>query len=191
MGHTARRQAARRRPMKESILETPRLHLRQMTLQDHEALHRLFSDPVAMAHYPQPFTPEMTTGWIEWNLRNYRTLGFGLWALVHKARQEVIGDCGLTLQKIDGVDELEIGYHLLPAYWKQGLATEAATACRDHAFDTLGRDRVVSWMRAGNVASRRVAERVGMRLEKEAKDRHGGIQVVYSMRPADRERHPR
>jgi len=172
--------------MKEAILETPRLYLRQMTPEDHAALHALFSDPVAMAHYPQPFTPEMTSGWIEWNTRNYRELGFGLWALVHKARREVIGDCGLTMQRIDGIAELEIGYHLLPAYWKQGFATEAALACRDYAFDTLGRDRVVSWMKPGNVASRRVAERVGMHLEKEAQDRYGKTQVVYSMRPADR-----
>jgi RimJ/RimL family protein N-acetyltransferase len=174
--------------MKEAVMETQRLYFRQMTPQDHEALHRLFSDPVAMAHYPEPFTPEMTAGWIEWNMRNYRERGFGLWALIHKARQDVIGDCGLTLQKIDGAEELEIGYHLLPAYWRQGFATEAAVACRDYAFDSLGRDRVVAWMRVGNVASRRVAERVGMHLEKEAKDRHGEIQVVYSMRPADRER---
>ena len=172
--------------MKNAILETQRLYLREMTPQDSEALHRLFSDPVAMAHYPEPFTAEMTAGWIAWNRRNYREHGFGLWALIHKTDEKLIGDCGLTIQKIDGAEELEIGYHLLPAYWRQGFATEAALACRDYAFDSLGRDRVVSWMRAGNVASRRVAERVGMRHEKTVDDRHGEMRVVYSMRRVDR-----
>lgn len=169
------------------ILETQRLYLREMMPRDSEALHKLFSDPVAMRHYPEPFTVEMTDGWIAWNMRNYREHGFGLWALIHKVSNELIGDCGLTFQKIDGVDELEIGYHLLPAYWRQGYATEAALACRDYAFDALGRDRVVSWMRAANVASRRVAERVGMRLEMEMEDGHGQSRVVYSMRREDRE----
>ena len=173
--------------MKTAIIETERLYLREMTPRDHGVLHRLFSDPVAMAHYPQPFDAEMTDGWIAWSRRNYREHGFGLWAVVRKADRALIGDCGLTFQKIDGVEELEIGYHLLRAYWRQGYATEAALACRDYAFDALGRDRVVSWMRAGNVASRRVAERVGMRLEKEMEDRDGQKRVVYSMRGVDRE----
>ena len=172
--------------MSEAILATSRLLLRRMTRADHTALHRLFSDPAAMAHYPEPFTPERTSDWIEWNLRNYEQLGFGLWALVHRQLREVIGDFGLTLQRIDDVDELEIGYHLLPACWKQGLATEAALACRDYAFDSLGRDRVVSWMRPENVASQRVAQRIGMRFEKQTTDRHGRAQVVYSMRREDR-----
>lgn len=173
--------------MRNAILESERLYLREMTPHDSEALHRLFSDPVAMAHYPKPFTAEMTADWIEWNRRNYREHGFGLWALIHKVEEEVIGDCGLTFQKIDEAEELEIGYHLLPAYWRQGLATEAALACRDYAFDSLGRDRVVSWMGADNAPSRRVAERIGMRHEKSVEGRYGEKRVVYSMRREDRE----
>lgn len=165
---------------------TPRLELREMTFDDLDVLHEVLSDPIAMKHYPSPFDRDMTRGWIEWSLRNYAEHGFGLWAMVHREDDRVIGDCGLTIQNVNGVGELEIGYHLLRSYWKQGLATEAAIACRDHAFDELGRTRVISWMGPENVASRRVAERVGMHLEGEARNRYGDIQVVYSMTPEDR-----
>jgi RimJ/RimL family protein N-acetyltransferase len=135
-----------------------------------------------MQHYPKPFDRSMTTGWIEWNLRNYQQHGFGLWAMIHKEDRRLIGDCGLTYQRIDGVDELEIGYHVLRSYWRRGLATEAAMACRDYAFGALDRERVISRMNTENVASRRVAEKVGMRLEKETRRPDGAVAVVYSMR---------
>ena len=98
----------------------------------------------------------------------------------------MIGACGLTFQCVDEIQELEIGYRVLRAYWNQGLATEGAVACRDYVFEKLRRDRVISWMCPKNIASRRVAEKIGMRLEKEALDRTGNTQVVYSMSPADR-----
>lgn len=171
-----------------TILETTRLRLRELTLDDLEQLHPILSDPIAMQHYPKPFDREMTEGWIEWSLRNYAEHGFGLWAVVHKDDARLIGDCGLTIQNVDGVAELEIGYHIMRSYWGQGLATEGAIASRDHAFDNLGRQRVISWMRAENLASRRVAEKVGMRLEKETTGKDGRPHVVYSMTPADRRR---
>ena len=139
-----------------------------------------------MQHYPSPFDLDMSRGWIEWNLRNYSEHGFGLWAVIHKENACLIGDCGLTIQQVDGVGELEIGYHIMRSYWGQGLATEGAIACRDYAFDDLRRQRVISWMQPGNLASRRIAEKVGMRLENEAMDSHGRVAVVYSMTSADR-----
>ncbi len=169
-----------------AILVTRRLRLRRLTLDDLDDLHAVLSDPVAMAHYPTPFGRDMTRGWIEWNLRSYAEHGFGLWAVVHAADARLIGDCGLTIQQVDGVAELEIGYHVLPAYWGRGLATEAAIACRDLAFDRLGRSRVISKMREDNAASRRVAEKVGMRPEKTTQDDAGTTSIVYAMSPADR-----
>jgi ribosomal-protein-alanine N-acetyltransferase len=89
-----------------TVLETQRLQLREMTLDDLDALHVLFSDPVAMQFYPRPFDRDMTVGWINWNLRNYAQHGFGLWAVMHKEDGRLIGDCGLTIQQVDGVGEL-------------------------------------------------------------------------------------
>ena len=168
------------------ILETDRLLLRQLTMADTEKLHRVLSDPIAMTHYPRPFDREMTIRWIDRNLQSYAELGFGLWAVVHKKDAKLIGDCGLTLQSVDGIAELEIGYHISRGYWGRGLATEAAIACREYAFNVLQRDRVISWMGPANLASRRVAEKAGMRLEKTSTDRNGNPAVVYSItRPSD------
>ena len=168
------------------VLKTGLLELREMTLDDLADLHAVFSDPIAMRYYPQPFTRKMTTSWIEWNLRNYKQYGFGLWAVIHIEDKRLIGDCGLTIQRVDGIDELEIGYHILRSYWGQGLATRGAMACRDYAFDKLKSERVISWMNPANTASRRVAEKAGMHLEKETFDSRGKPAVVYAMTPADR-----
>ena len=162
-------------------IETRRLILRELSLDDLEPLHAVLSDPVAMQHYPKPFDREMTRKWIEWNLDNYAKHGFGLWAVVHREEERLIGDCGLTIQQVDGVGELEIGYHILRSHWGKGYATEGAAACRDYVFKNLKKDRVISWMTPENLASRRVAEKVGMGLEKESRNRIGTISVVYSM----------
>jgi ribosomal-protein-alanine N-acetyltransferase len=171
-----------------TVLETWRLRLREMTLDDLDDLHLIFFDSVAMQHYPKPFDREMTTGWIEWNLKNYAEHGFGLWAVIQKADERLIGDCGLTIQWVDDVGELEIGSHILRSLWGRGLAAEAAeaaVACRDYAFHQLNRNRVISWMSPENLDSCRVAEKVGMTLEMETKNKRGILQVVYSMTPED------
>ncbi len=164
-----------------SIVETERLELREMNLGDLDDMHAVLSDPVSMRHYPKPFDLKMTGEWIEWCLQNYAEHGFGLWAVIHKQDGRCIGDCGLTFQLVDSVQELEIGYHLLRQYQGQDLATEAACACRDYVFDRLGKTRVISWMPPDHIASRRVAEKAGMQFEKETVNRYGRPAVVYSI----------
>lgn len=149
------------------ILETKRLILREMALYDVEDLFEVLSDPVAMQFYPQPFDRQMTQAWIERNIQRYAKHGFGLWALILKQTGKLIGDCGLVVQEVDGVEEIEIGYHLRRDLWGQGLATEAAQACRDYGFSQLGFDKLISLINPANIASRRVAEKNKMRLIKE------------------------
>lgn len=163
------------------IITTERLELREMVPDDLDDLHAVLSDPVSMRHYPKPFDLEMTKAWIEWCLHNYAEHGLGLWAVIHKREGRCIGDCGLTFQLVDGVQELEIGYHILRQYQGLGMATEAACACRDYVFNRLGKTRVISWMPPDHTASRRVAEKVGMRFEKETVNRYGRSAVVYSI----------
>lgn len=105
--------------------------------------------------------------WISRNIRRYAKDGHGLWAAVLKASGEVIGDCGLTVQNVGGVDEIEVGYHTRRDLWGQGLATEAARACRDYGFAELPVNRLISIIRPENHASRRVAEKNGMTIAKE------------------------
>lgn len=84
------------------MIETERLILREYEREDFEAIYEILSDPETMSHYPEPFDEERTRNWIEWNLENYREYGFGLWAVVLKETAEFIGDCGITIQNIDG-----------------------------------------------------------------------------------------
>ena len=74
----------------------------------------------------------------------------------------MIGQCGLTMQDCDGKQVLEVGYLFQRAYWHQGYATEAATACKEYAFSQLGAERVYSIIRDNNEPSMRVARRNGM-----------------------------
>ena len=91
-------------------METQRLLLREMNPEDFEALFRVLGDPVIMQHYPYAFDEQCVRSWIERNMNRYRENGFGLWAVCLKNTGEMIGDCGLTLQNIDGKMLPEIGY---------------------------------------------------------------------------------
>ena len=147
-------------------LETRRLVLREMRRDDVESLHLLFSDPLLMRFWP-PFERSETEQWVEEELRRYAQDGFGLWAVVLKGSDEAIGDCGMIRQEIEGAIETGIGWHLRRDQWGQGLATEAALASRDYAFDRLGAERLVALIHPENIASRRVAEKIGMTLLKQ------------------------
>jgi RimJ/RimL family protein N-acetyltransferase len=101
--------------------------------------------------------------------------------MILKSNGELIGDCGLTIQDVEGVREVEIGYHVRRDLWGQGLATEAARVCRDYGFANLQADHLISLIRPENLQSRRVAEKNGMTVEKEIVWR--GLQhLVYTMR---------
>lgn len=162
------------------ILETPRLILRELSADDVEALGSVLSDPETMRFYPAPLAHTGVEEWIARNLRRYANDGHGLWAMVLKANGELVGDCGLTVQSVDGTDEIEIGYHVRRDHWGQGLATEAARACRDYGFGHLPVDHIISLIRPENLPSRRVAEKNGMSIWKEV-IRKGIPHLVYKI----------
>lgn len=148
------------------ILETPRLLLRKLTLQDGQALETVLGDPVAMEFYPAALDRRGVEDWIARNLGRYERDGHGLWAMLLKGSNELIGDCGCILQEVEGRNEIEVGYHVRRDLWGKGYATEAARACTDYAFRRLGATRVISMIRPENLRSRRVAEKNGMVCEK-------------------------
>jgi RimJ/RimL family protein N-acetyltransferase len=149
------------------ILETPRLILREFHRDDVDALALTFSDVKTMRFYPAPFDRRAVEDWISRNLARYQKDGHGLWAMILKSNGELIGDCGLTVQEVDGIDEIEIGYHLRRDLWGKGFAPEAARACRDLGFARLPVERIISLIRPENLQSRRVAEKNGMTVWKE------------------------
>ena len=169
-------------------IETPRLLLRPYTMADFDALYEILSDPETMAHYPAPFTAERTRNWISWNLDNYQKYGFGLLAVTLKATGEFIGDCGITLQNIDGEMLPEIGYHIHKRFQRQGFAKEAARVVRDWAFQNTDYSILYSYMKYTNIGSYSTAIANGMKKVKEYPDPKNTISYAYAITREEWER---
>ena len=144
------------------ILETERLYLRRLRQEDFPALCRILQDEEAMYAYEGAFTDEEVQGWLDRQIRRYQKWDFGLWAVILKETEELIGQCGLTMQQWKEQEVLEIGYLFQRAYWHRGYAIEAASACKRYAFETLKADEVCSIIRDTNIPSQKVALRNGM-----------------------------
>ena len=146
-------------------IETTRLWLRPMRGDDFDALLQIFTDPKVMAAFGgELFTPAQMHDWLDRNLEHQAQFGYGLFSVIRKADARLIGDCGLEQMTVDGRVVAELGYDLRSDVWNQGFATEAACAVREYAFTELHLPQLISLIRVGNLASRRVAEKVGMQL---------------------------
>ncbi|MEV7660517.1 GNAT family N-acetyltransferase [Paenarthrobacter sp. NPDC089316] len=141
---------------------TSRLRFREMTPDDLDDMDSLLGDPRVMAYYPAPKTRDEAAAWISWNQAKYARHGYGLW-IIETLDGGFAGDCGLTWQNVNGRSELEVGYHVRLDLQGRGYATEAALACLDYARDVVGVGLLVAIIHPSNVASRRVAEHLGMR----------------------------
>lgn len=159
---------------------TAHLSFREMTPADLDAMAQLLGDPEAMAYYSHPKNRAEALAWIEWNQSLYRERGFGLWIIEQLADAEFVGDCGLTPQTVDGVVEIELGYHVRRAVQGRGYATEAAAACRDYACDALNLPRLIALIDPANRASQRVAAKVGLTFERETIRQSGKVLQVFA-----------
>ncbi|MBW0101630.1 GNAT family N-acetyltransferase [Pseudonocardia sp. KRD291] len=159
---------------------TTRLAFAEMALDDLDDMAGLLGDPEVMKHYPRPRDRDEARAWIEWNQRLYRQEGFGLWRVTLRSTGEFVGDCGLTPQTIDGETDVEVGYHVRADLQGHGYATEAATACRDHARDQLGTRRLIAITHPHNTPSQHVAEKIGLGYERQATARSGQSVSVYA-----------
>ena len=135
------------------VLETERLILREMTLDDYASLYQVLADSDIMQHYPYTFDEKRVRGWITRNMERYQIFGFGLWAVVLKETNEMIGDCGMTMQMIGDMIKPEIGYHIRKDCQRKGYAKEAATAVRDWAFHNTPFQVIYSYMKYTNLPS--------------------------------------
>lgn len=162
-------------------LETERLILREYTMDDFDDLYEILSDEETMKHYPAPFDRDKVKNWIRWNRDNYDTFGFGLWAVVLKENGKMIGDCGITMQTINGKIKPEIGYHINKKYQKRGYATEAAAKCKNYIFENTPFNIIYSYMKYTNVGSYSVALKNGMQLVEEFEDNVNVITKVYAI----------
>jgi [ribosomal protein S5]-alanine N-acetyltransferase len=150
------------------ILETDRLLLRPLFMDDLDELFTLYSDPEIRKYFPEGvLTREETREELEWHMNGHpKYPELGLWATVHKKTGKFIGRCGLLPWEIDGKLEIEIAYLLDKSFWHQGLATEAAQGILKYGLAKLNLPRLICLIDPENIASQRVAERIGMTLER-------------------------
>lgn len=161
------------------ILETERLYLRELNQGDFEALSRILTDAETMYAYNGAFSPEETQEWLDRQLTRYKKYGFGLWAAVLKENDEMIGQCGITMQPWKDKELLEIGYLFRRDCWHKGFATEAAVACKKYAFTKLNADTIHSIIRYINIPSQNVAKRNGMRITDSWVKHYRGIDMPH------------
>lgn len=163
------------------FIETERLYLREMTESDYEALGKVLTDSSIMQHYPNAFGEAEVRGWIRRNMERYRVFGFGLWAVCLKETGEMIGDCGLTMQLINGEIKPEIGYHIRADKQRNGYAKEAAIAVRDWTFQNTPFNVIYSYMKYTNEPSVKTAMSYGCEQVDEFEDGVNGITKVFAI----------
>ena len=170
------------------VLQTHRLILRHFEMADARALERLFADPAVMRYGDSTKSPQWVREWVRSYVhQHYSKWGFGMWAVVEKGSHQVIGYCGLSgFPDRCGPDETELGYRLMRKSWGYGYATEAATAVRDHAFGKLRLRRLTAIIDPHNIASIRVAEKVGLVYERDVMfERYSYPDRVYAIAARD------
>ena len=151
-----------------NILETKRLLLRRQFLSDLDDLWALYCDPEITKYIPDaPRSREEAKEELEWHMNGHPQYPeLGLWATLHKETGEFIGRCGLLPWTIEGQREVEVAYTIAREFWGQGLATEAAQGILNYGFEKLNLRRLICLIDPDNIASQRVAEKMGMSLEK-------------------------
>ena len=142
-------------------------------------------DAEVMYAYEHAFSDAEVWEGIEKQFYRYENDGFGVMSVILKENDELIGQCGLSMQPCVGEMLLEIGYIFQKNYWHKGYATEAALACREYAFNELDAGEVFSLIRDTNRASQNVAKRNGMSIRREYIKHYRGIDMphyVFSVR---------
>ena len=163
----------------KTILETPRLILREMTQNDYPALAAIMQDEQTMYAYEGAFDDTETQSWLDRQLERYQKDGFGLWAVILKSSGEMIGQTGISWHDVEGERVPEIGYLFNRAYWHNGYAAEAAMACKEYAFNKLGFKEIFSIVRSTNTASKNVAIRNGMSIRQHIIRHYRGVDMPH------------
>ena len=152
-----------------------------MTEDDFNALYEVLADSDIMQHYPHTFDEAEVREWIQRNMERYRIFGFGLWAVCLKQTGEMIGDCGLTMQLINGQVKPEIGYHIRGDQQRKGYAKEAAVAVRNWVFHNTPFNVIYSYMKHTNEPSMKTAVSYGCKQVDEFEDEINEITRVFAI----------
>ena len=156
------------------ILESERLRFRHIAEADFLNLCELLQDEEVMYAWEHGFSQEEIHSWMERTFARYQDNGFAHFAAIEKETGAFVGVIGPIVEAVEDVPYTGLGYILKKEYWGKGYATEGAAACMEYAFTVLNAEKVTAEIRPENRLSRRVAERLGMRVEREfAKHYHG------------------
>ena len=158
-------------------IETRRLRLRPMVLDDLEPLVRMFADPDVMRYLPtgEPRSEEETQVELDYMVDHWRQRGFGVWAVMLQDTGELAGYCGLqylheepggvSAEALQGGTDVEVVAGLAKSYWRRGIAPEATRAALRYGFETLRLDRIVAAIHPDNDASRHILQSMGMQFD--------------------------
>jgi len=149
-----------------TILETERLRLREMSLEDLDFLADLVAHPEVMKYWPKCYTRDEAANWIQRQLQRYAKDGAGYWLALEKVSGRPVGQAGLLAMQVDGVEEIGLGYMMHRSFWRMGYATEAAHASKEYGFSKLCKKRIVALVRPENLPSLGVVKKLGMKYEK-------------------------
>lgn len=158
-------------------IETERLRLRPLNVNDLDDLHLLWTDADVRKYLwdDQVISREQAQEVVTSGIESFEAHGFGFWAVLPKDEESLIGFCGFRF--FGAAQEIEILYGVAPASWGQGLATEAARAMMRCGFEEHGFDKIYAGADPPNAASFRVMEKIGMKFAKRA--RINDVEAIY------------
>jgi len=148
--------------------ESERLIFRKVSRADFNAWLPFHEEPLSAKYFAgEIFEPEVACqNWFTKVFTRYENNLGGLNALINKQDGKLVGMCGLLIQTVDEILELEIGYSILPEYWRKGYASEAAQKCKAYVFEHNLSDSIISIIHIDNIGSQKVAINNGMHLDK-------------------------
>jgi RimJ/RimL family protein N-acetyltransferase len=146
---------------------TPRMLAERLTAEHFPDLRRMDGDERMMATLGGVRDETGTADYLERNLAHWREYGFGIWMLRDRETSAMIGRAVLRHLDVEGTDEIEVGYGLLPDWWGRGLATEIARSCVRIGRERLSFGSMVAITLATNRASQRVLEKAGLTYERD------------------------
>lgn len=160
------------------IFRTKRLCLEKIGIKHKGNLFKLLSNPEVHKYFPKTLDQNESEAFFEEIQHRYNADGYCFWAVIRKSDNLFLGICGLLSQTIDGQKETEVGYRISNEYWGHGYGTEAAKGCMQYAKEMLKLASIISLIRPENLPSIRVAEKNGLKLEKETMF-HNMLHLVY------------
>lgn len=149
--------------MSEIVFESERLYATPLKDSDLENIKEQLQDSEVMYAYEGAFSDLMVESWLSKQKKLQEDYGFSLNGIRRKEDDVFVGQCGITMQDVEGRMVHEVGYLLSKRFWHEGYAIEMAKAARDYAFLTLNAPLVCSIVRYTNLPSQKVAQKLGFK----------------------------